>query len=103
MPSLQRSIINALLGAGIGLVLLSYEVKVGRLSNDHDESILANKRLLKEVCRWKKQGRISHIGKLGTCLGRQLNRGSTPQHKKKVEVIKKPQLSTPFPSNPIAI
>ena len=27
------------------------------------------------------QGRISHIGNLGTCLGRQFNRGST--HSKK--------------------
>ena len=29
------------------------------------------------------QGRISHIGNLGTCLGRQLYRGSTPNQKKK--------------------
>ena len=29
------------------------------------------------------QGRISNIGKLGTCLGRQLCRGSTPTKKKR--------------------
>ena len=32
------------------------------------------------------QGRISHTGKLGTCLGQHLSRGGTP-HQKKKEVL----------------
>ena len=35
-------------------------------------------------CFYDGQGRISNIGKLGTCLGRQLCRGSTPTKKKKM-------------------
>ena len=41
-----------------------------------------NYSLIRDYRLCLKQGRISHIGKLGTCLGRQLNRGSTPNVKK---------------------
>ena len=50
------------------------------------------------------QGRISHIGNLGTCLGRQLNRGDTSNKKKKKGKLgQKLYSSSPFTSNPRAI
>ena len=52
------------------------------------------------------QGRISHIRKLGTCLGWQLNRGGTPHQKKKRKKKLKKKVGNKLYSsatNPIAI
>ena len=60
-------------------------------------------------CASKTLGQISHIGKLGTCLGRQLNRGGNPHKKKRKIVGDKLYSSTPLTTNtplisyPIAI
>ena len=50
-----------------------------------------------------RQGRISHIGRLGTCLGRQFNRGGTQNIRNWKKLGKKLYSSTSFTSNPMAI
>ena len=47
------------------------------------------------------QGRIFHIGKLGTCLGQQFNRGGTLKEEKEIE--DKLYSSAAFTSNSVVI
>ena len=61
---------------------MSYYIKLELIEVSHYDK-------LDNVWLMCAQGRISNIGKLGTCLGRQLYRGGTPTKKKKKEKKKK--------------